>query len=101
MALPADNANPGTPGNLAGTVKSGSEVDLTWTAAHIVVSIASSLATTVSAIDAVGNRVATGSGGGYGFLVADLHGNTAGAMNATCTAITDAFSYDAESGVNA
>jgi RHS repeat-associated protein len=51
--------------------------------------------TTLSAIDAVGNRVATGSGGAVGFLLPDLHGNTAGALNSTCTAITDAFAYDA------
>jgi RHS repeat-associated protein len=60
-----------------------------------IVAINSSGATTVSAIDAVGNRVATGSAAGYGYLLGDLHGNTAAALNQTCSAITDAFAYDA------
>jgi YD repeat-containing protein len=68
---------------------------------NTVIGIASSAGTTTSAIDAVGNRVATGSGGAFGFLLPDLHGNTAGALNSTCTAITDAFAYDAESGASA
>jgi hypothetical protein len=57
--------------------------------------------TTVSAIDAVGNRVATGGGGAVGFLLPDLHGNTAGALNSAATSITDAFAYDAESAARA
>jgi hypothetical protein len=68
---------------------------------NTVIGIASGSTTTLSAIDAVGNRVATGSGGAVGFLLPDLHGNTAGALNSTCTSITDAFAYDAESGARA
>jgi RHS repeat-associated protein len=60
-----------------------------------VIGITSGSTTTLSAIDAVGNRVATGSGGAVGFLLPDLHGNTAAALNSTCTAVTDAFAYDA------
>ena len=44
---------------------------------------------------------ATGAGAAYGYLLADLHGNTAGAIDSSCTAITDAFAYDAESGAGA
>jgi hypothetical protein len=68
---------------------------------NTVIGITSSATTTLSAIDAVGNRVATGSGGASGFLLPDLHGNTAGALNSTCTSITDVFAYDAESGARA
>ncbi len=53
------------------------------------------MVTTKSAIDATGSRVATGSGSTYGYLLADLHGNTAGALDSSCSAITDAFAYDA------
>jgi hypothetical protein len=67
-----------------------------------VIAITSGSTTTLSAIDAVGNRVATAAGGGaFGFLLPDLHGNTTGALNSTCTSITDAFAYDAESGAGA
>jgi RHS repeat-associated protein len=60
-----------------------------------VVAIASGSATTVSAIDAIGDRVATSTSGSFGFLLPDLHGNQAGAFNAAGTAISDAFAYDA------
>jgi YD repeat-containing protein len=49
-----------------------------------VVAIATSAATTVSAIDAVGDRVATGVGTAYGYLLGDLHGNTAAALAFLC-----------------
>jgi RHS repeat-associated protein len=62
---------------------------------NTVIGITAGSTTTTSAIDAVGNRVATASGGAVGFLLPDLHGNTAGALNSTCTALTDAFAYDA------
>src|SRR5450759_2694721 len=62
---------------------------------NTVIGIASSAGTTTSAIDAIGNRVATAGGGAVGFLLPDLHGNTAGALNAAATSITDAFAYDA------
>ncbi len=64
-------------------------------AGNTVVSISANGVITRSAIDAVGSRVATGSGSAYGYLLADLHGNTAGAIDSSCTAITDAFAYDA------
>jgi RHS repeat-associated protein len=62
---------------------------------NTVIGITSTTATTTSAIDAVGNRVATTGGGAVGFLLPDLHGNTAGALNSAATTITDAFAYDA------
>jgi RHS repeat-associated protein len=61
----------------------------------VVVAIAAGGVTTSSAIDAVGNRVATASGGAYGYLLPDLHGNQIAAINSACTALTDAFAYDA------
>jgi YD repeat-containing protein len=62
---------------------------------NTVIGISTSTTTTLGAIDAVGNRVATGSGGVVGFLLPDLHGNTAAALNSSATSITDAFAYDA------
>ncbi len=67
---------------------------------NTVIGISSASSTTPSAIDAVGDRVATRGGGAVGFLLPDLHGNTAGALNSTSTAVTDAFAYDAESGAS-
>ena len=60
-----------------------------------VVAISSGSTTTTSAIDAVGDRVATASGGSFGYLLADLHGNMAAAFNAAGTSFSDAFAYDA------
>lgn len=60
-----------------------------------MIGITSGSTATTSAIDAVGNRVATAGGGAVGFLLPDLHGNTAGALNVAATAVTDAFAYDA------
>jgi YD repeat-containing protein len=62
---------------------------------NTVIGISTGSTTTLSAIDAVGNRIATAGGGAVGFLLPDLHGNTAGALNAAATSITDAFAYDA------
>ena len=59
-----------------------------------VVAITAGSTTTVSAIDALGDRVATGSAGSFGYLLADLHGNTACAFGASGL-ISDAFAYDA------
>jgi hypothetical protein len=59
-----------------------------------VVAITAGSTTTASAIDALGDRVATGSGGSFGYLLADLHGNTACAFGASGL-ISDAFAYDA------
>jgi RHS repeat-associated protein len=60
-----------------------------------VVQIANSTTTTNSAIDALGSRLATKtSAGGFGWLVPDLHGNIAAAVNSAGTAISDAFRYD-------
>ena len=60
-----------------------------------VVAITSGGSTTTSAIDAVGDRVATASSGSFGYLLADLHGNMAAAFNAAGTSFSDAFAYDA------
>ncbi len=60
-----------------------------------VVQIANSTTTTNSAIDALGDRLATKtSAGGFGWLVPDLHGDMAAATNSAGTSITDAFRYD-------
>ncbi|MGD0015882.1 MAG: RHS repeat-associated core domain-containing protein [Bryobacteraceae bacterium] len=61
----------------------------------IVVAIKSGSTTTISAIDALGSRVATSSGGAFGYLLGDLHGNQAAAFNQAGTAVSDAFAYDA------
>jgi RHS repeat-associated protein len=61
----------------------------------IVVKISSNSTTTLSAIDALGSRVATSSGASFGYLLGDLHGNQAAAFNAAGTAVSDAFAYDA------
>jgi RHS repeat-associated protein len=61
----------------------------------IVVSIAAGSGTTTSAIDALGERVAVSAAGTGGFLLPDLHGNTAGALNSGASSITDAFACDA------
>jgi hypothetical protein len=55
---------------------------------------ATTTTTTLSAIDAIGDRVATSAGGSSGYLLADLHGNAAGAFGAAGTSISDAFAYD-------
>jgi RHS repeat-associated protein len=48
-----------------------------------------------SAVDGLGNRVATATGsGGFGWLLADLHGDVAAGLNAGGTVLTDAFRYD-------
>jgi RHS repeat-associated protein len=61
-----------------------------------VVAVATSGATTSSAIDSLGDRVATStSAGGFGYILADLHGNVAAAMGASAATISDAFAYDA------
>jgi RHS repeat-associated protein len=49
-----------------------------------------------SALDATGARLAiTTSTGAFGWLMADLHGNVAGAVSAAGSAVSDAFRYDA------
>jgi RHS repeat-associated protein len=53
-------------------------------------------ATTYSAIDAIGNRLATSAGGAIGYVVADLHGNVvAGIEGGSNPAFLSAFRYDA------
>jgi RHS repeat-associated protein len=48
-----------------------------------------------SAIDAIGTRIATGTGGGdFGFALPDLHGNFAAAMADDAATVSDAFRYD-------
>jgi RHS repeat-associated protein len=49
-----------------------------------------------SAIDAIGNRSATStSAGGFGWSLPDLHGNVAGILGSSGSALSDAFRYDA------
>ncbi|HVM29949.1 MAG TPA: LamG-like jellyroll fold domain-containing protein [Candidatus Limnocylindrales bacterium] len=65
-------------------------------ASEAVVHIAQSATDVRSAIDALGNRVATAtSSGGFGWLLADLHGDVAGMLHGAGTSITDAFRYSA------
>ena len=48
-----------------------------------------------AALDALGDRLASGTGGGYAWLIPDLHGNVVGQLNSSGTTVTDAFRYDA------
>jgi len=60
-----------------------------------VVQIANATTTTNSAIDSLGSRLATKtSGGTFGWLIPDLHGDIAAAMTSAGSAISDAFRYD-------
>ena len=53
-------------------------------------------ATIDAAVDGAGSRIATKtSGGAFGWLLPDLHGNVAAAVSSDGTAVTDAFRYDA------
>ena len=61
----------------------------------VVVAVTSGSSTTTSAVDGLGDRVASAAGGTFGFLVSDLHGNVAGALDASASSFTDAFAYDA------
>ena len=60
-----------------------------------VVAISSGSTVTRSAVDALGDRVATVSGASFGYLLPDLHGNQVAAVDAAGTTITAAFAYDA------
>jgi RHS repeat-associated protein len=60
----------------------------------IVVAITTGSTITKSAIDAVGDRVATASGGSFGYLLPDLHGNGAAAFDSGGASVSDAFAYD-------
>jgi RHS repeat-associated protein len=53
--------------------------------------------TTTSLIDAIGNRLGQGTASGFGgYLIADLHGNIAGAVSAgSSPALLSAYRYDA------
>ena len=62
---------------------------------NTVVAISAGSVTTLSAIDAIGDRVATSSGSSFGYLLPDLHGNELAAVGAAGTTISDAFAYDA------
>jgi hypothetical protein len=59
-----------------------------------VATIGQGSTTTASAIGALGDRAARGSGGAFGYLLGDLHGNAACAFGASGY-ISDAFAYDA------
>ncbi len=48
-----------------------------------------------AALDALGDRLASGTSGGYAWLIPDLHGNVVGQLNSSGTTVTDAFRYDA------
>ena len=61
----------------------------------VVVAVTSASSTTTSAVDGLGDRVASAAGGTFGFFVSDLHGNVAGALDASASSFTDAFAYDA------
>ncbi len=48
-----------------------------------------------AALDALGDRLASGTSGGYAWLIPDLHGNVVGQLNSSGSTVTDAFRYDA------
>ena len=48
-----------------------------------------------AALDALGDRLASGTSGGYAWLIPDLHGNVVGQLNSSGSSVTDAFRYDA------
>ncbi len=48
-----------------------------------------------AALDALGDRLASGANGGYAWLIPDLHGNVVGQLNSSGSSVTDAFRYDA------
>ncbi len=64
-------------------------------ASEAVVRIDQPAGSVSSAVDGLGNRVATATGaGGFGWLLADLHGDVAAGLNVGGTTLTDAFRYD-------
>jgi RHS repeat-associated protein len=52
-------------------------------------------ATTRAAIDSIGDRLCTSTGSGFGWTVADLHGNVAGQTEADGSPFLDVLRYDA------
>jgi RHS repeat-associated protein len=52
-------------------------------------------ATTRAAIDSIGDRLCTSTGSGFGWIVADLHGNVAGQTNGSGGSLLDVLRYDA------
>jgi RHS repeat-associated protein len=52
-------------------------------------------ATTRAAIDSIGDRLCTSTGSGFGWIVADLHGNVAGQTNSAGSSLLDVLRYDA------
>lgn len=65
-------------------------------ASEAIVRIDQASGSVSAAIDALGNRAATStSGGGFGWLLPDLHGDVAGAFTSSGSAISDAFRYSA------
>jgi RHS repeat-associated protein len=56
--------------------------------------ISSGASSTTSAVAADGSRVAVSAGSDFGWLLPDLHGNTAAALNQAETAISSALRYD-------
>ena len=48
-----------------------------------------------AALDALGDRLASGTSSAYAWLIPDLHGNVVGQLNSSGSTVTDAFRYDA------
>jgi hypothetical protein len=62
-----------------------------------ITSITNTAGTTYSTIDAIGDRLATGTGGGLGWIVPDLHGNVAAAIacpGGSAPVFVNAFRFD-------
>ena len=66
-------------------------------ASDSITTIANTAGTTYSTIDAIGDRLATGSGTSLGWIVPDLHGNVAAAIacpNGSAPTFVNAFRFD-------
>jgi RHS repeat-associated protein len=82
-------------GRHASRIASGSTSTYTYAAdSDVVVRIATAGANTDSAIDAIGERLATKSATAFGWLLPDLHGNVAAAISSSGASVSDAFRYD-------
>jgi RHS repeat-associated protein len=75
---------------------SGSQTTYAYLGTSNSITTLTAASTTYSIIDAVGNRLATSSGGVTGYLVPDLHGNVAASVaTGTNPSFLSAFRYDA------
>jgi RHS repeat-associated protein len=79
-----------------GTQTIGSEPTSTYAylgTSYSITTIANSAGTTYSTIDAIGDRLASGAGAAFGWIVPDLHGNVVAAIGPDATFV-NAYRYD-------